>query len=104
MNLAVLPSGNSDVVTATALLADLASQLRAGEIIPYLGPGVSQFFALQVPMTPEDLAAFFATKVALPRRAKGNAWASTEHIDSMKHRSTLSALMSEAFGTPVKPA
>ena len=26
-------------------------------------------------MTPEALAAFFGTKVALPRRAKGNAWA-----------------------------
>ncbi len=54
-------------------------------------------------MTPEALAAFFATKVALPRRAKGNAWASAQHIESMKHRSTVSALMNEAFTAPVEP-
>jgi hypothetical protein len=55
-------------------------------------------------MNPEALAAFFGTKVALPRRAKGNAWASAQHIESMKHRSTVTALMNEAFATPVGPA
>ena len=54
-------------------------------------------------MNPEALAAFFGTKVALPRRAKGNAWAAAQHIESYKHRSTVTALMSEAFATPVEP-
>ena len=44
-----------------------------------------------VPMNPEALAAFFGTKVALPRRAKGNAWAAAQHIESIKHRSTVTA-------------
>ena len=54
-------------------------------------------------MTPEALAAFFATKVALPRRAKGNAWAAAQHIESMKHRSTVSTFMTEAFSPPIEP-
>ncbi|MFN5409270.1 SIR2 family NAD-dependent protein deacylase, partial [Bradyrhizobium sp.] len=47
--------------------------------------------------------AFFGTKVALPRRAKGNAWASAQHIESTRHRSTVTALMAEAFAAPVAP-
>jgi hypothetical protein len=54
-------------------------------------------------MNTEALAAFFGSKVALPRRAKGNAWAAAQHIESNKHRSTVTALMTEAFATPVAP-
>jgi SIR2-like domain len=88
---------------AEAVLANVASRLRAGKIIPYLGPGLTELSKPLAPMTPEALAAFFSARVALPRRAKGNAWASAQHIESMKHRSTVSALMTEAFGPPVEP-
>jgi len=88
---------------AEAVLADVTAQLRAGSIVPYLGPGLTQLSQPSVPMTPEALAAFFGGKVALPRRAKGNAWASAQHIESTKHRSIVSALMAEAFNTPVEP-
>ena len=91
------------LVDAEAALAALAGPLRTGTIIPYLGPALASLSKPQVPMMPEALAAFFGTKVALPRRAKGNAWASAQHIESMKHRSTLSALMAEAFASPVEP-
>jgi hypothetical protein len=91
-------------VDAEASLADIAVRLRAGAIVPYLGPGLAELSKPDVPMNPEALAAFFGTKVALPRRAKGNAWASAQHIESMKHRSTVTALMNEAFATPVGPA
>ncbi|MFH1346113.1 MAG: SIR2 family protein [Pseudomonadota bacterium] len=88
---------------AETVLADVATQLRAGTIIPYLGPGLAADPKPAAPMNPEALAAFFGTKVALPRRAKGNAWAAAQHIESYKHRSTVTALMSEAFATPVEP-
>jgi hypothetical protein len=88
---------------AEASLKKVAAGLRAGAIIPYLGPGLAELAKPAVPMNPEALAAFFGTKVALPRRAKGNAWASAQHIESMKHRSTVTALMSEAFAPPVAP-
>ncbi len=88
---------------AEAALADVAARLRAGTIVPYLGPGLAEDSKPAAPMNPEALAAFFGTKVALPRRAKGNAWAAAQHIESYKHRSTVTALMSEAFATPVEP-
>jgi SIR2-like domain len=85
------------------VLTDVAKQLRAGKIIPYLGPALTEPSKPSVPMTPEALAEFFATKVALPKRAKGNAWAAAQHIESNKHRNTLSTLMAEAFNAPVAP-
>lgn len=88
---------------AETLVRELAGRLRKGEIVPYIGPGLAQLSSPSVPLTPEDLAAFFGTKVALPRRAKGNAWASAQHIESFKHRSTVTALMAEAFAAPVAP-
>jgi hypothetical protein len=88
---------------AEALLVEMAQRLKTGSVIPYLGPGVSEMSGAPVPMNPEALAAFLATKVALPRRAKGNAWASAQHIESTKHRSTVTALMAEAFATSVPP-
>ena len=97
MNAPVPPADILKLADAEAVLADVVGQFGAGKIIPYLGPGLAELSKPAVPMTPEALAAFFGTKVALPRRAKGNAWASAQHIESMKHRSTVSALMTEAF-------
>lgn len=88
---------------AEVLLAEIAAGLRAGEVVPYLGPGVVALSAPEIPVTPAALADFFAAKVALPKRAKGNAWAAAQHIESVKHRATVTALMTEAFRTPAAP-
>lgn len=88
---------------AEALLADVAARLRAGSIVPYLGPGLAELSKPDVPLTPDALAIFFGTKVALPRRARGNAWAAAQHIESRKHRSTVTGLMAQAFAAPVEP-
>jgi hypothetical protein len=88
---------------AEALLRDVVQRLKAGDIVPHLGPAVSEMSGAPVPMNPEALSAFFGTKVALPRRAKGNAWAAAQHIESTRHRSTVTALMAEAFASPVAP-
>lgn len=84
-------------------LADLAVRLRRGEIIPYLGPGVLASSNPRFPTTPEALAVFIESKVALPRRARGNAWAAAQYVESMKHRSSVTALMSEAFAPQAAP-
>lgn len=88
---------------AEALLANVAAGLRNGSIVPYLGPGVAELSKADVPLTPDGLAIFFGTKVALPRRARGNAWAAAQHIESNKHRSTVTGLMAQAFAAPVEP-
>lgn len=88
---------------AEAVLRELTGRMREGQIIPYLGPGVAELSRPSAPMNPEALASFFGTKVALPRRARGNAWASAQHIESTRHRATVTALMAEAFAVPVAP-
>jgi len=103
MNAPIPPIKFMTRADAEALLADVAARLSAGTIIPYLGAGLAELAKPTVPMHPEALAAFFGTKVALPRRAKGNAWAAAQHIESNKHRSTVTALMTEAFASPVEP-
>ncbi|MBI5311546.1 MAG: SIR2 family protein [Methylocystis sp.] len=88
---------------AEEALGKIAAELKTGTVIPYIGPGLTQLSPTEAPMTPETLAAFFGTKVALPKRAKGNCWASAQHIENMKHRSTVSALMSQAFNDSIAP-
>ena len=103
MNAPVPPVELMKHADAEASLTEIAARLRAGTIIPYLGSGLVELSKPTVPVNPEELAAFFEAKVALPRRARGNAWAAAQHIESNKHRSTVTALMTEAFATPVEP-
>jgi len=103
MNAPISPDEFCKGIDAEATLIQVAARLRAGTMIPYLGPGLTELAKPAIPLNPEGLAAFFGTKVALPRRAKGNAWAAAQHIESYKHRSTVTALMSEAFTAPVEP-
>lgn len=103
MNAPLPPMETLKPADAEAALASIGVRLRDGKVVPYLGPGLAALSKPNVPMTPEALAEFFGTKVALPRRAKGNAWAAAQHIESMKHRSTVTALMAEAFGPAVEP-
>ena len=87
-----------------ALLGEVAAGLRAGEVVPYLGPGISSLADPSAPMTPEALADFFASKTTLPARARGNAWAAAQYIESHKFRDTVTAWMKEAFAEPVPPS
>ncbi|TIX51615.1 SIR2 family protein [Alteraurantiacibacter aquimixticola] len=86
------------------VLADLATRLRAGEVVPYLGPGISELAETPTPMTTAALADFLGSKVRLPARAIGNVWAAAQYIESYRHRQTVTALMQEAFATPVEPS
>lgn len=103
MNAPVPQIDFSDPADAEAILREVVARLRDGSIIPYLGPGVTELSKPAAPINPEALAAFFGAKVALPRRARGNAWAAAQHIESTRHRATVTALMAEAFAAPVAP-
>ncbi|MDR3522857.1 MAG: SIR2 family protein [Acetobacteraceae bacterium] len=82
----------------------IISRLRDGALIPYLGTGISTHIEAKAPLSYEALAAFLGSKVALPRRARGNAWAAAQYIEGQRHRQTLDALMAEAFAVPVPPS
>lgn len=104
MNIAVANIETLKLADAEAVLKDVAAELVADKVVPYLGPGLIALEPQPIPVTPEELAAFLGTKVALPKRAKGNVWAAAQHIESMKHRNTVSTLMGEAFAPPVAPS
>lgn len=103
MNVAVPHINFANPAYAEAILREVAGRLRTGGVIPFLGPDVIEPSKPAVPINPEALAAFLGAKVALPRRARGNAWAAAQHIESTRHRATVTALMAEAFATPVEP-
>jgi hypothetical protein len=103
MNAPILDQDFLKPAEAASVLADLARKLRGGSVIPYLGPALTQLSATSVPMTPETLADFFGTKVALPRRARGNVWAAAQYIEGQRHRSTVTNMMNEAFAPKVEP-
>nr|AAG35394.1 unknown [Gluconacetobacter diazotrophicus PA1 5] len=88
----------------TPVIDDILAGLRAGRLAPYLGPGVTAMAdGAPVPASPADLAAFLGKRVALPKRARGNPWAAAQYIESNRHRSTLTALMDQAYADPVPP-
>ena len=103
MNLPVPTTDILKLADAEGVLADVARQLKTGTIVPFLGPAVAEAGSPAFPVTPEALSAFFGTKVALPKRAKGNAWTSAQHIEGLKHRNTVTALMNEAFAPTIAP-
>jgi hypothetical protein len=92
------------IATDTLSIEAIADRLRAGILVPYLGPEMSELAAGAVPTTYAELAEWFSKKVALPKRARGNAWSSAQFIESKKFRATVDKLMAEAFASPVPPS
>jgi hypothetical protein len=82
----------------------IATRLKEGSLLPYLGPGVAALSGTTVPTSYEALAAWLGSKVALPKRARGNAWAAAQYIESSRFRATVDAMMATAFATPVPPS
>lgn len=93
-------------MTGTDPLEAIAAALRAGGMIPYLGPGMLELCPEvgSVPASPEALAAFLGSRVTVPGRARGNLGASAQYIENFKHRKTLVELMRQAFAPPLTPS
>jgi hypothetical protein len=83
-------------------LAGIAADLRAGKLVPYLGPDLLPD-TIGVPRTPEALALALNARAAVSSRIRGNLWATAQQIESRRHRKTLTALMADIFRTPVTP-
>lgn len=83
-------------------LAEIAFGLKAGKIVPYLGPGV--LAGQNLPASAEQLAEELSTRVAVPKRLRGNLNAVAQYIESFKHRKTLLKLLGEIFQAPAEPS
>lgn len=78
--------------------------LKAGALAPYIGPGIlAPIRDIPIPTSYEKLAEFIGTKVALPKRTRGNAWSSAQFVEGRQHRASVTALLKQAFGPEVAP-
>ncbi len=89
-------------MSTTDLIDPIAARLAAGEIVPYLGPGVLPADA-QVPGNSVALAHWLSAKVAVPFKLKTNLTGAAQYIENFKHRKTLTKLMTEAFAPVPTP-
>jgi hypothetical protein len=83
----------------------LWSGVRAGRLIPYLGPGALALCEGNTP--PADAAALVARLTArssVPGKIRHKLTASAQFIENFKHRKTLVAAMDEAFTVPAAPS
>lgn len=98
-------SALAPMVDASALLDDIAAALRAGRLIPYVGPGVYAASGVEAsaPTTPEEVAAALNKRAAAPGRIRNNMWGVAQFIEQRRHRKTLTAFMADIFKEPVSP-
>lgn len=97
--------GRAEQARDAATTKEIATELAAGRVIPYLGPGVASLgsAAGSVPSTTEELAAALAGMVAVPHRLRGRLASSAQYIENFKHRRTLVDSMNKVFGGPASP-
>ncbi|MDO9199135.1 SIR2 family protein [Rhodoferax sp.] len=89
----------------TALIHDIARQLDAGALIPYLGPDMLSLCSdLKVPATPQALAESMTAKVSVPHKIRKRLTQAAQFIENFKHRKSVVHLMNEAFATTPAPS
>lgn len=86
------------------MIGEIREGIEAGEIIPYLGPGVLGLVPnCPVPDSPEALAELLTGKVSVPHKIRKNLTAAAQFIENFKHRKTLTGILAEAFKPKVPP-
>ncbi len=86
-------------------LSEILAGLEAGNVIPYLGPGVWAAAATP-PAHPADhlqLVAKLTERISVPHRLRKNLTGAAQYIENFKHRNTLTSLMNTAFQGKAAP-
>lgn len=82
----------------------IGDALRAGRLIPYLGPAALDMDgAARVPTTDEGLVLRLGAGQPVPARIRRNLTAVAQYIENFRHRKTLRARMLEVFDAPTPP-
>jgi len=86
-------------------LESISQSFANGRVIPYLGPGVLtlNYTGDALPGSPLDLVGRLTAKSSVPHKVKNNLSAAAQFIENFKHRRTVSAAMTEAFGGDAQP-
>jgi hypothetical protein len=86
-------------------LDDLWARVRAGRLIPYVGPGVlAQCPGHALPADAAALVARLTAKSPVPGKIKGKLTAAAQFIENFKHRKTLVTAMDLAFAETAAPS
>lgn len=89
----------------TDSMEQIAAGLEAGQVVPYLGPGIWET-ASSKPEHPTDhleLVAKLTERASVPHKIRKNLTAAAQYIENFKHRKTLAAQMNAAFVGKAKP-
>ena len=86
-------------------LRTLADRLQAGDVVPYLGPGLLELVPdAPVPATPEALVALLTARATVPHKIRKRLTQAAQYIENFKHRKTVVHLMNEAFAKVPEPS
>jgi hypothetical protein len=90
---------------ATKTIETIRESLNSGLAIPYLGAGVLALAGegCPLPASPENLVDRLTAKASVPHKIRKNLTAAAQFIENFKHRKTVKAAMTEAFGVDAEP-
>ncbi|WP_018412894.1 SIR2 family NAD-dependent protein deacylase [Methyloversatilis thermotolerans] len=82
----------------SARIGAIEDGLRAGTVVPYLGPGMLSLVPeYAVPANPEALVALLTARVSVPHKIRNRLTQAAQFIENFKHRKTLVDQMNSAF-------
>lgn len=89
----------------SAVIGEIAAALGAGQVVPYLGPGLlDEAGENPLPASMEALAERLSARVKVPFKIRSNLTAAAQYIENFRHRKTLVGLMGEVFSSQAPSA
>jgi hypothetical protein len=87
------------------MIGEIAAAFRQGDVVPYLGPGVTGLSGEATPPSlPEKLVQELVAGATVPHKIRNNLTAASQYIENFKHRKTLTCLMAKAYATDCPPS
>jgi hypothetical protein len=89
----------------SSMIDEIVTAFRQGDVIPYLGPGVTGLPGEAAPPSlPEKLVQELVAGATVPHKIRNNLTAAAQYIENFKHRKTLTCLMAKAFANSTAPS
>lgn len=89
----------------TDTIEQIVTGLEAGQVVPYLGPGIWETAGTPPahPTNHLDLVVKLTERATVPHKIRNNLSAAAQYIENFKHRKTLAAQMNAAFVDKSRP-
>lgn len=95
-----------DAAVLESCVDEVVAGLKAGTLVPFLGPEVARREAANasLPLGADALIARLSKKVPIPGRLRKNLTAAAQYIETFRHRKILRGAMIDAFSQPAVPS